>query len=118
MVPVGYADQAPVPPPAYHRGVAAALHLDALTLVRRRHLLALCRQAVGLARRGRRASTLRPAPIHDRLSLTAAPMSRASVGRGCILRAPGRPVDLERYALREGPRVDQVKRYVRAGVGE
>ncbi len=51
MVPVGYPDQAPGPPPAYHRGVAAALHLDALTLVRRLHLLALCRQAVGLARR-------------------------------------------------------------------
>src|SRR5437762_2836027 len=37
---------------------------------------------------------------------------------GCILRAPGRPVDLDRYALREGSRLDQVKRYVRAGGGE
>src|SRR5215472_11087083 len=38
----------------------------------------------------RQLSTLRPTPIHDPLSLTAAPMSRASVGRGgCIL---GRPV--------------------------
>src|SRR5258708_6641142 len=46
----------------------------------------------------------------------ASPTSRASVG--CILRAPGRPVDLERYALREGSRFDQVKRYVRTVVGE
>src|SRR5262249_53064394 len=37
---------------------------------------------------------------------------------GCILWASGRPVDLDRYALREGSRFDQVKRYVRAGVGE
>src|SRR6185437_9712166 len=36
----------------------------------------------------------------------------------CILRAPGGPVDLERYPLRVGPRVDQVKRHVQAGVGE
>ncbi len=49
MVPAGYADQAPVPPPGYHRGVARALHLDALTLVQRLHLLALCRLAVHLA---------------------------------------------------------------------
>jgi hypothetical protein len=41
-----------------------------------------------------------------------APMSR------CILRATGGPVDLDRYALRVGSRVDQVKRNVRAGVGE
>src|SRR2546430_957086 len=37
---------------------------------------------------------------------------------GCILRAPGRPVDLKRYALREGSRFDQVKPYVWAGGGE
>src|SRR4051794_11371740 len=43
---------------------------------------------------------------------TSHPLSR------CVLRATGGPVDLERYALREGPRVDQVKRDVRAGVGE
>src|SRR6266571_6230989 len=55
-------------------------------------------------------------PTNERLSLTAAPMSRVSVG--CILRAPGRPVDLDRYALREGSRFDQVKRHVRAGGGE
>src|SRR6266702_8725361 len=55
-------------------------------------------------------------PTNERLSLTAAPMSRVSVGG--ILRAPGRPVDLERYALREGTRSGQVKRHVRAEVGE
>src|SRR5919197_6025459 len=56
---------------------------------------------------------------HDRLSLTAAPMSRASVGGGgCILRAPGGPVDLDRYALRVCSRLDQVKRNVRAAVRE
>src|SRR5229473_5731678 len=49
-------------------------------------------------------------------SSSASPTSRASVGR--ILRAPGRPVDLERYALREGSRFDQVERHVRAGAGE
>jgi hypothetical protein len=45
---------APVPPPAYHRAQAkrrAALHLDALTLVRHLHLLALSRMAVRLAQR-------------------------------------------------------------------
>jgi hypothetical protein len=34
------------------------------------------------------------------------------------VRAPGGPIDLDRYALRVGSRVDQVKRNVRAGVGE
>src|SRR5712691_7163700 len=42
-------------------------------------------------------------------------MSRASVG---VLRAPVRPVDLDRYPLRVGSRVDQVKLNVRAGGGE
>jgi len=37
---------------------------------------------------------------------------------GCIPRAPGGPVDLDRYPLRGGSRVDQVKRSVRAGGGE
>jgi alpha/beta hydrolase fold len=37
---------------------------------------------------------------------SASPTSRASVG--CILWAPARPVDLDRYALRVGSRVDQV----------
>jgi hypothetical protein len=44
----------PVPPPAYHRAQAKAgpaLHVDALTLVSRLHLLPLCQLAVRLARR-------------------------------------------------------------------
>ena len=49
MAPAGWTDQAPVPP--HHRKVAAALHLDALTLVRRLQLLALCELAVHLAQR-------------------------------------------------------------------
>jgi hypothetical protein len=49
MVPAEYPDQAPVPPPVYRRGLAHALHLDALSLVRRLHLLRLCRMAVQLA---------------------------------------------------------------------
>ncbi len=43
---------APVPPLAYHRAQArlgAALHIDALTLVKTLHLLTLCRLAVRLA---------------------------------------------------------------------
>src|SRR5260370_40282529 len=48
-----------------------------------------------------------------------ASMSDASGrGGGCILRAPGGPIDLDRYPLRGGSRVDQVERCVRAGVGE
>jgi hypothetical protein len=43
------ADQASIPPPSYHRSLARALHLDALTLVRRLQLLALCELAVQLA---------------------------------------------------------------------
>src|SRR5262245_964411 len=53
MVAVPRVSTAPVPPPAYHRMQAKAgpaLHLDALTLVTRLHLLALCRLAVQLAR--------------------------------------------------------------------
>jgi hypothetical protein len=38
-----------VPPPAYHRSLARALHLDALTLVQRLRLLALCQLAVHVA---------------------------------------------------------------------
>jgi hypothetical protein len=55
------------------------------------------------------------ARTHDRRSLTAASISRAS---GCIVRTPVGPVDLERYALRKGSRVEQLKRDVRAGLGE
>lgn len=52
MMPCVVKDQAPVPPPAYHRAQARRgpnLHLDALTLVQTLHLLALCRLAVRLA---------------------------------------------------------------------
>src|SRR5215218_4884639 len=57
--------------------------------------------------------------------MVRAPWSRAvwapgapSTGRcGRIARAPCGPVDLDRYALRVGSRVDQVERDVRAGVG-
>ena len=54
MVLVRCVSTAPIPPPAYRRAQARlgpALHIDALTLVRRLHLLALCRLAVRLARR-------------------------------------------------------------------
>src|SRR5947209_12170029 len=54
MMPTVITEQAPVPPPAYYRAQARlgpALHLDALTLVRTLHLLALCRLAVHLAHR-------------------------------------------------------------------
>jgi Transposase DDE domain len=43
----------PVPPPAYHRRQAhlgPALHIDALTLVTRLHLLSVCRVAIRVAR--------------------------------------------------------------------
>ncbi len=54
MMPAVSSDQAPVPPPAYHRAqrrLGPRLGLDALTLVRTLHLLALCRLAVRSARR-------------------------------------------------------------------
>ena len=51
MAPAVLADQAPVPPPSYHRTAATALHLDALTLVTRLELLTLCKLAVHLAQR-------------------------------------------------------------------
>jgi hypothetical protein len=44
--------QAPIPPPAYSRAQARskdALHIDALTLIRTLHLLAVCRLAVRVA---------------------------------------------------------------------
>jgi hypothetical protein len=54
MMPTVINDQAPVPPPAYHRVQArlgSNLHIDALTLVNTLHLLTLCRLAVRLAHR-------------------------------------------------------------------
>ena len=49
MAPALCTHQAPVPPPSSHRTRATALHLDALTLVTRLHLLEICRVAVQLA---------------------------------------------------------------------
>ena len=49
MAPALYPNHAPVPPPSYHRTMARALHLDALTLVTRLQLLEVCRVAVQLA---------------------------------------------------------------------
>src|SRR5579859_2368023 len=49
MAPALCTNQAPVPPPSYHRTVATALHLDALTLITRLQLLDVCRIAVQLA---------------------------------------------------------------------
>jgi len=54
MMPIPPESQAPIPPPAYHRAQASskdALHINALTLVRCLHLLAICRLAVSLAHR-------------------------------------------------------------------
>src|SRR5258706_8806637 len=51
MAPARCTPQTPVPPPAYHRSMATALHLDALTLVDRLQLLEVCRMAVQLAQR-------------------------------------------------------------------
>jgi len=49
MAPALCADQAPVLPPSYYRSPAGALHLDALTLSTRLHLLMVCELAVHLA---------------------------------------------------------------------
>ncbi|HEX6780165.1 MAG TPA: hypothetical protein VF099_18285 [Ktedonobacterales bacterium] len=51
MTPALVTDQAPIPPPSYHRAIAKALHVDALTLVTRLHLLTLCDLAVQIAHR-------------------------------------------------------------------
>jgi hypothetical protein len=58
MLPTIVSEQAPVPPPSYHRREvqaqaqrARALHLTALTLIQTLHLLGLCRLAVQGAHR-------------------------------------------------------------------
>ncbi|MGZ3645226.1 MAG: hypothetical protein ACXVCM_15400, partial [Ktedonobacteraceae bacterium] len=54
MMPLVVTNQAPVPPPAYHRmqeRLGPSLHIDALTLVTTLHLLTLCRLAVRVAHR-------------------------------------------------------------------
>ena len=53
MVPAACDDMVPVSPPAYHRAQhqrRPALHIDALTLVTRLHLLSLCQLAVRMSR--------------------------------------------------------------------
>src|SRR2546426_6921893 len=58
MMPTICNEQAPVPPPSYHRREiqaqaqrARALHINALSLIETLHLLALCRLAVQVAHR-------------------------------------------------------------------
>jgi transposase len=51
MAPAVGHHRASIPPPSYQRGLAGALHLDALTLVGRLQLLTLCHLAVDLADR-------------------------------------------------------------------
>src|SRR5215471_10496317 len=54
MIPAPSSPTVPIPPPAYRRAQAKTqppLRLDALTLVTRLHLLALCQLAVRLAHR-------------------------------------------------------------------
>jgi len=58
MMPMTCNQQAPVPPPSYHRREAQAqaqwaraLHINALSLIETLHLLALCRLAIQLAYR-------------------------------------------------------------------
>jgi len=54
MMPILVTDQAPVPPPSYHRAQGQRerwLHINALTLIETLQLLALCRLAVQLAHR-------------------------------------------------------------------
>jgi hypothetical protein len=74
MLPVCRDAQASVPPPAYHRAqrrLGPVLHLDALTLVRRLHLLALRRLAVRYAHWRWTSSTRRSAVSHYRVSRTS-----------------------------------------------
>lgn len=76
MIPALCEATVPVPPPAYQRTQAKrrpALHLDALTVVRRLHLLALCRLAVRLAHR--RCPPALPAAAASRSRRTATPLS-------------------------------------------
>src|SRR5437667_4598340 len=54
MMPLVLSNQAPVPPPAYHRmqgRLGSSLHIDALSLVTTLHLLTLCHLAVRVAHR-------------------------------------------------------------------
>lgn len=48
MIPASDRTQVPIPPPSCQRAMRTSLHLDALSLVTRLHLLALCRFAPAL----------------------------------------------------------------------
>ena len=63
MTPAMCPVQAPVPPPSYHRAMATALHLDALTLVTHLHLRALF-QLVRANRRQRRSAVIPQALLY------------------------------------------------------
>jgi hypothetical protein len=83
--------QASVPPPSYHRTMATALHLDALTLVTPLQLLEVCRIAVKLA--------------HQQVPPAAAGgswWSAASVYRGLSV-AAGPPANALALVLSRGP---------------
>jgi len=84
MVPAESCDQTSIPRQAYYRSLARGLHLDALTLVRRLHLLDLCGWAV------RRALRQCP-PLHvaDLLMLLAAVVLAAVALRHGICAARG-----------------------------
>src|SRR5438128_3566773 len=56
----------------------------------------------------RRPQTDRPAESHSHPTPPRGSSVVVVGGGGCIPRAPGGPVDLDRYALRVGSRVDQV----------
>ena len=58
MLPACGLAHAQVPPPSHHCTLVAALHFDALTLITRLQLLALCRLAVQLAQQQY------PPPLH------------------------------------------------------
>jgi hypothetical protein len=84
MVPAESCDQTSIPRPAYHRSPARGLHLDALTLVRRLHLLDLCGWAVRLALR-----QCPPLHVADLLMLLAAVVLAAVALRHGICAARG-----------------------------
>lgn len=71
MTSVAIRDQTPIPPPPYHRALAHALHLDALTLLNYLHWLSLCRVAVQIAQRRRSSQRCRETACSRLASLVA-----------------------------------------------
>src|SRR5207248_10138887 len=65
-------------------------------------------------RRGRILGVFLAAPTRDRVAHDVFGVDR---GR-CVLRTPDRPIGLDGDAPGSGPRVDQVERDVRTGIGE